>query len=1298
MTGSRQGLPERRGRGARLRRAAAIAALAAALGLLLAVAARNRIAELLLPRLLGPALRQTISVESVSISLRGDVALIGLAGSEPEDGAPVRRLRAAAVRARVALPGLLSDPIGSIESVSVEGGDVEIDLDRGGEAPERGSRARPFPWPERPPELKALATVVLVSREARLELRDLHVAASGDGEIAARATASWRLSGRSGEGAASLGCRYAAGAFTGAFVRYGGAPLVDAAAFDAMTLEGEAAVAVASGTARVAVRDAGHGVARVSVHARGIRLGDAVAIALRRESPVSGDADLEAEASIPLRTPLDARAEIRGQVGGGSAFGVPFEIREVAVSLGGGEAVVSRLDAVAAGAAVEVVALRAPLAGVAGDPASLFAAATGRARVRTSDAARSAELAAVPVPGEVVGLLAGASVDADLAIAGGAVLVRSLAAASGGGDVALEIDGATLRPRFDAPLASSLFAVGRFSCGDAGLAARFLPEAARPGGVLTVDFAASGTAESPRVRAAVRGHALTAFGAAPARVDGLFEWGRSFAHVARFEAASEEGLARVSGAAGGTGSDAALEGVSIELDSATLGSRLGLPFAAFRLRVRAEGPLAWPDFRATLAAEGFATAFVTKGGDWIEARVPSLTAAGFALGLAAEGSLARDLRSGELAVSRFTAVGAGAAWELDGTSNVAFDAERSLLLVDPPLALRSGPDSIEVAAAARDDGVSLRAAIRHSGGGGLPELLGRAVPEAGPDFGWRGLRVDAVAEAGEPLAAIVLGRTPPARIFATFAADAVEAGGASAAVSAVFRLDSAASGSVRSTFDAAVRGFRSPLVAAGFEPGNASVNLSWDGSAIAVEGGAADWAGFAGTFSGTGRFTLAEAEALLRGRRAEGPDRLDLRLDGRVDDVSAFRRLSPALRRLSGAAAVSLRLEGRAAEPRLGGAIELNGLDVRLGDLPPLVAVEGRLRLDGDALFVDALKGELGGASFSVGGGVSSLFGEPRFDLLLTGEDLLLVRTDEARIRGTPRLSVAGPLAALEVAGELRITDGRVRRDVPLLDVGGLFRKSVRRARSIADPASARAAGGVRLFSVHDPPLRGARFDVKVTSDEPIGLLGNVFSGKLRPDVRLRGTGEVPFLTGVVYVEDFLLRLPASRIRVESGLLRFDEKNPFLPEIEMTGSTRMRGYDIDVSISGPYDDPLLVLSSNPPMASDQLMVLVATGRTPADEASRTDTAVLVGVASYLGGDILESLFGGGGVDDGGESLLDRFELDVGRNVSSAGQETIEARFRLKRGLLEPGDALYLTGERDEFEHYNAGLRIVFRGK
>ena len=105
-----------------------------------------------------------------------------------------------------------------------------------------------------------------------------------------------------------------------------------------------------------------------------------------------------------------------------------------------------------------------------------------------------------------------------------------------------------------------------------------------------------------------------------------------------------------------------------------------------------------------------------------------------------------------------------------------------------------------------------------------------------------------------------------------------------------------------------------------------------------------------------------------------------------------------------------------------------------------------------------------------------------------------------------------------------------------------------------------------------------------------------------------------------------------------------------------------------------------------------------TGQQPnAGDDAQASQRQSINVAVFLGRDLISRWFGDNSVE-AGESIIDRFEVGMGRAVTRSGEETIDAQFRIADGVLRDGDQLYLTGEKDIFDFYNAGLKIVFRFK
>ncbi len=411
---------------------------------------------------------------------------------------------------------------------------------------------------------------------------------------------------------------------------------------------------------------------------------------------------------------------------------------------------------------------------------------------------------------------------------------------------------------------------------------------------------------------------------------------------------------------------------------------------------------------------------------------------------------------------------------------------------------------------------------------------------------------------------------------------------------------------------------------------------------------------------------------------------LDLRAEIDVPDLAWIARRVPQVRRVAGSVGGTIELRGTAREPRLGGDVGLTAGELRLTTaFPAMRALEGRLLLEGDTVRVERFTGEFGASPFELTGELALEDEEPRLSLTIAGEDLLLYRSVDARVRADARLAVSGPISALRAEGELVLTDGRFGRDVDLF------------AALQGEAAPPSAARGLDLGLWSDPPLSALSFDVTVSASEPFVLKNNLIRGALRPDLRLTGTGEVPVLKGRVYVDETSLSLPSGRLLVESGLVLFGEENPFVPTLELNGRTRIKGYDIRARVTGDYDDPEIELSSTPPLPNEDLAILFLTGQLPEGTVGERGAGAAQTVAVYVAQDIVKRWFSDGGLDDE-ESILERLEIEIGTDVTRSGGSTARIVYLLtdreRRGKRER----YLIGERDVYDKINFGYGFRFR--
>jgi translocation and assembly module TamB len=232
----------------------------------------------------------------------------------------------------------------------------------------------------------------------------------------------------------------------------------------------------------------------------------------------------------------------------------------------------------------------------------------------------------------------------------------------------------------------------------------------------------------------------------------------------------------------------------------------------------------------------------------------------------------------------------------------------------------------------------------------------------------------------------------------------------------------------------------------------------------------------------------------------------------------------------------------------------------------------------------------------------------------------------------------------------------------------------------------------LQVFSFPDPPLADARFAVRVVTAEPLQLVSNLARGGARLDLHLGGTGKVPIPTGTISLTRSQLRLPSGVLEVPTGTATFTARDPFVPRLDLAGEARLRGYDVTLRVTGTLEAPEILLSSDPPLPNGDLTLLVLTGQLPGGTAQAAGESVAI----FLALDFLSRWSASGWTKGGGDGWLERFRLVTGRDISERGVETTEATYRLREGLLTGHDTLYLVAERDTYEDYNFGLRLLFR--
>ena len=423
-----------------------------------------------------------------------------------------------------------------------------------------------------------------------------------------------------------------------------------------------------------------------------------------------------------------------------------------------------------------------------------------------------------------------------------------------------------------------------------------------------------------------------------------------------------------------------------------------------------------------------------------------------------------------------------------------------------------------------------------------------------------------------------------------------------------------------------------------------------------------------GTVRGAGDLT-----PWLRGEGTPGAWGLEVTTDLDSLDLAWLERMDLGLRRVGGVLDAQAVIEGTVASPRVSGTATVREGMLRTAGAPPIEALSLDLTFEEDVLTLARLDAEVGSAPLTAHG--SYALDSRVLDLQLAGQNLLLARDPQLRLRADADLSVAGPLDALRTTGTLGLRSSRYRSAVDLL--GTLD----------GTPTFESQQTGIHIAPFPEGPLAAMVFDLRVTTLEPIEVRTNVLRADARVDLALGGTGAGLLPEGSVFLADGSVKLPSGTMDLVAGRLLFTRGSPFFPELQVQGESRLLGYDVSMRVLGDIAEPRVELSSIPSLPPDQLLLLVVTGTLPASAgAQRAVEALTV----YVAQDFLSQWL----ADPGdASSIADRLEFESGRDVSESGLLTLEARFRTADAVLLADDHLWIVAERDEFEDYNAGLRF-----
>ncbi len=282
----------------------------------------------------------------------------------------------------------------------------------------------------------------------------------------------------------------------------------------------------------------------------------------------------------------------------------------------------------------------------------------------------------------------------------------------------------------------------------------------------------------------------------------------------------------------------------------------------------------------------------------------------------------------------------------------------------------------------------------------------------------------------------------------------------------------------------------------------------------------------------------------------------------------------------SGAVDLSMSVTGPVADPLLQGRVTISHGALAYADLPSgLSDMNGSLVFNKNRLQIESLTAHSGGGTLTLTGGATTYQGQINFDFSANAQDVRLRYPAGVSSTANADLRFYGNREASTLSGDVTVTKLAITPGFDFAAYAASSSQSV-----VVPPATS--------------PLYRVKLDLHVVTAPDLQMQTAIARLSGDADLRLRGTAAKPALLGRIEVLEGEINFNGAKYRLERGEVLFQSPVSIKPVLDLQATTRVRDYDITVSVNGDTSKPLSVkYRSDPPLPEADIVALIAVGQT-----------------------------------------------------------------------------------------------------
>jgi translocation and assembly module TamB len=286
----------------------------------------------------------------------------------------------------------------------------------------------------------------------------------------------------------------------------------------------------------------------------------------------------------------------------------------------------------------------------------------------------------------------------------------------------------------------------------------------------------------------------------------------------------------------------------------------------------------------------------------------------------------------------------------------------------------------------------------------------------------------------------------------------------------------------------------------------------------------------------------------------------------------------------SGKVVLAATVHGTAQQPLVNGQLTLQNASANYAGFGNgLSNANGTIVFNGNNAQIRNLTGESGGGRITLTG-FAGYAGTVRFGLNARATSVRLRVQPGVSVTADANIRLTGTTANSVVSGDATIEQVSY---APQSDLGSILQ---------------RATPTVASDSAPSPLLDNMRLDIRVRTAAGVAVQASLAEDlQADADLRVRGTASEPGVLGRITINEGTLVFFGSEYKVDTGTIAFYNPVRIDPILDISLETQAKGVNVTLRVTGPVDNMKLSYTSDPPLQFQEIVSLLATGKTPTSD-------------------------------------------------------------------------------------------------